>query len=75
MDVGYSKLIVGTSWLSPLPEIKWKAVPPLSITQSRFVNCDFELGYTVSKLVREIIRADSDPAQQRDAPNRQPFGN
>jgi hypothetical protein len=28
-----------------------------------------------SKIVREVVRADSDAAQQRDAPDRQPFGN
>ncbi len=46
----------------------WNIVNHVSITRNRLIPQS-------SKLVREVIRADLDPAQQGDTPDWQPFGN
>ena len=46
----------------------WNIVNHVSITRNRLMPLS-------SKLVREVIRADLDAAQQGDTPNWQPFGN
>ena len=46
----------------------WNIVNHTSITRNRLMPQS-------SKLVREVIRADLDAAQQGDTPNWQPFGN